>query len=932
MTAAAVLLFAFSANAQNRAVTGAISAADSEETLPGAAVKAVSITDSTVWFGTASGPDGSFRVVVAQPGIYNLEVTYLGYERFRQTVDLTGPGEVNVDVINLTVSARTLDAVNVSERAARVTLEGDTTNYNADAFKVNRDADTRKLLEKMPGVTSGRDGVSVQGERVQRVLVDGKEFFGNDPNVALNTIPAEIVDRIQVYDQLSEQSQFSGFNDGNTIKTVNIITKAGKNKGEFGKVFAGGGTDGRYLAGGNVNIFDGDRRISVLGLANNVNQVNFATEDIAGAIGSTSEAINNPRRWRRGGGAGTGNADDFLVPPQNGINTATALGLNFSDQVGEKLKINASYLFNDTENANDNSVQRTFLRGQNEGQTYRETAEERSRNTNHRFNLRAEYDFDDRNSLLVRPSVGLQNFSGTSDQRFLTAAADSILNAGTNRNTENARSLSFSNEVLYKHKFKQKGQTFSLSVQNSVNTTDGSNTLRSTRDLGDGVFEAAEDWQADRDLASQRHSMNFSYTRPLGEKVSLEVGYKPEWEQTRSDWDTRTPDGANDYVLIDSALSNAFESTFLTHNLRSRLRINAGQGSFAVLGVNYQYVENENEQTFPTAFSTDRIYRNVLPFALFRKKFENKANLFMLYRASANLPSMRQLNTVIDNSNPFQVNVGNSNLEQGFGHRFFTRFSMTNEEKGTNFFVFASGETQADRISNSTFIVRQDTTLGNGFVLPAGGQITAPINLDGYRNLRVFSNYGFPVDLIKSNLNVNGTFNYNRAPGQVNGINNFTDNTGFNLGVVLGSNISERVDFKMGGDAGINWVNNTLDAGENFDYQTFSLNTGGVFSPKGRWVISTDLVYNVFRGLGDLDQEFLLWNAGLGYRFLKDESLELRLTGFDLLGQNNSVQRSITETFTEDTETVVLQRYLMVSLSYRLRNFKGDNRSQTGMQ
>ncbi len=152
---------------------------------------------------------------------------------------------------------------------------------------------------------------------------------------------------------------------------------------------------------------------------------------------------------------------------------------------------------------------------------------------------------------------------------------------------------------------------------------------------------------------------------------------------------------------------------------------------------------------------------------------------------------------------------------------------------------------------------------------------------------------------------------------------NYAESTGLNSGLVLGSNISERVDFKVGASAGLNWVQNSLSDQENFDFQNYALSLGGVFTPITRWVISTDFAYNIFRGLGDLDQEFLLWNAGLGYRFLKDESLELRLTAFDILSQNNSVARNITETYVQDTETAVLQRYLMLSLSYRLRNFRG---------
>ncbi len=905
-------------------ITGLILSEEDQQPMPGATVRAISEADSTVWYGVIAEMDGSFSLPIRQTGTYRIEITFLGFESFsaiRSISSLSGTSALGN--IPLKVSRLQLDAVNVEERANRVTMEGDTAVYNADAFKVNRDADAKGLLDKMPGVTSDGGGVNVQGERVQRVLVDGKEFFGNDPRVALNTIPAEIIDKIQVFDQLSEQSQASGFNDGNTIKTINIITKEGKSQGEFGKVFAGVGTDGRYLAGGNINIFKGNRRISILGLSNNVNQSNFATEDIAGAVGTTADAINNPRRGPRRQGGGTGSANDFIVAPQNGINITSALGFNYSETFAEKLKINASYLFNTTENQNDYLLSRTFLSGQTSGQQYNEQSIQRSTNTNHRFNLRAEYDINEKTSVLFRPSLSYQDFDGFTNQVFSTTLADSVLNAGRNETRNASGSINFNSELLFRRKLNREGQSFSVSLQSTYNTSDGRNTLKSDFDQQGEASLEPDDWEADRDQLTERQRLNLSYTHPLSESLTLELGYRPEWERNSTDWTTRTRDAFDDFSLVDPALSNDFESVFFTQEARMRLRYRGASDYFVVAGVNYEHTENTNTQVFPIEFESGRTYRNVVPFALFRKTYKNKGSLFMLYRANPNLPSAQQLNTIIDNSNPLQVSFGNANLNQSFSHRFITRYNLTNVAKGTNFFIFASGELEEDRISNSTNLVFTDTTFANGFVLPAGGQITRPVNLDGYRNLRTFANYGFPVNFLKSNLNLNATATYNRSPGQINEEINLAETTGLNSGFLLGSNISERVDFKVGASAGYNWVNNSLPGQENFDYQNYTVNTGGVFTPLPRWVLSTDLVYNIFRGLGDLDQEFLLWNAGLGYRFLKDESLELRVTAFDILSQNNSVSRNITETYVEDRETAVLQRYVMLSLSYRLRNFKG---------
>ncbi len=273
-----------------------------------------------------------------------------------------------------------------------------------------------------------------------------------------------------------------------------------------------------------------------------------------------------------------------------------------------------------------------------------------------------------------------------------------------------------------------------------------------------------------RDRITERQRLDFSYTHPLGEKTSLEIGYRPEWEKNTSTWITRNRDASEIYLDVDPTLSNDLESVFLTQEARFRLRYRSENDAFIAAGLSYEYTENENRQLFPNGFETQRVYRNFVPFALYRKTYKNKGSLFMLYRASPSLPSASQLNTVIDNSNPLQVSLGNADLDQGFGHRFITRYNITNVEKGTNFFAFISAELEGDRISNSTSLTPSDTILANGFILPAGGQITRLVNLDGHYNFRTFANYGFPVEFLKSNLNLNSTFTYNRNPGEINGV------------------------------------------------------------------------------------------------------------------------------------------------------------------
>lgn len=930
LKALGTIIFIFlisNAFAQTYIVSGKVQSKSDKQSLIGSTAKATLISDSTIWFGSVTDLDGNFSIQIQRKGDYEIKIQYIGYQP--TIINLNVPdlnSSSNLGIIDLKPSEQLLKEVEITDRADRVTVKGDTSEFNAGAYKVNRNADAKSILEKMPGITNQNGVVSAQGEKVQKILVDGKEFFGNDPNVALNTIPAEIIDKIQVFDQQSEQSQQTGFNDGNTVKTLNIITKQGKSEGEFGKVFAGVGTDNRYLAGGNVNLFKGSRRISILGLSNNVNQVNFSSEDIAGAVGSDgSERRHGPRRQ----GVGTGSSDDFMVSTPNGINNTSALGLNFSDEFGKKLKINGSYLYNNTENKNDYSLTRNFISGLNQNQVYDESANQRSTNINHRLNLRAEYNFNKQNTLLLKPSFSYQNYNQSSAMDYQTFLADTLLSRGLNTSFGNTKANNFNNEMLFTHRFSKQGQSVSLSVRSSYNQSKSDDGLKSIIVQSDDSQLTTDNWEADRNEDTHSEKINLSFTQPLGKNMSLEIGYRPEWTMGTTDWLTKNANTDGEYTIRDSALSNNLDSRFFTQEGRLRLRIRGKEKSMFLAGLGYQYTENENQEFFPQNYTTTRTYSNVIPFALYRKTFENKSNIFMLYRGRPDLPSVQQLNTVIDNSNPLQVSYGNQDLDQSYSHRFITRYTTTNAEKGTNFFIFASAQAEDNKISNSTHIVSSDTTFSNGFVLPAGGQITQPVNLDGYYNLNSFSNYGFPVDVLKSNLNLNANLGYTRSPGLVNDVLNYSETTKSGIGFILGSNISEKVDFKIGASADFFWVQNSLTGQTNSDYQNYKITASTVLSPIDRWVLSSDLTYNIYQGLGSsLDKPFTLWNASVGYRFLKDESLQASLGIFDILSQNNSISRSITETYIEDSQTDVLQQYVMFSLSYRIRNFKGSEKEK----
>ena len=296
---------------------------------------------------TSTNEKGEFIFENVSKGGFKISVSFLGYETFEREFTIKD-ADLPIGVIKLSPSSKLLKEITVKDTKAPGLVTNDTVQYSANSYKVAKDASAEDLIEKMPSVSKENGTIKAHNEDVKQILVDGKPFFGNDPNVSLKNLPAEIIDKVQIFDQQSEQSQFTGVNDGNTVKTINIVTKAGMNNGQFGKVYAGYGNDNKYQTGGNFNYFDGDRRISIIGMSNNINIQNFSVDDILGAMGG---GANRMRGGRPGGDMGrdfrgSSGPGDFLVPQSGGVAKTHAIGFNYSDKLGSKLEWNFSYFFN----------------------------------------------------------------------------------------------------------------------------------------------------------------------------------------------------------------------------------------------------------------------------------------------------------------------------------------------------------------------------------------------------------------------------------------------------------------------------------------------------------------------------------------------------------------------------------------------------------
>lgn len=921
--------------AQGVEVTGTVQEAKTKIAVVGASVFLINQQDSTQRKGVQADTAGFFRFTGVQAGAYRVRVTSIGYDDLETKVTVSTSNK-SLGTLIMGENARQLSEVVVREKQIRVEQKGDTVQYNASAYKTNPDASAEDLVKKMPGVTIENGVVKAQGEDVRKVTVDGQEFFGDDATLALKNLPAEIIDKVQVFDRLSEQAQFTGFDDGNSVKTINITTTQGKNNGQFGKIYAGYGENDRYQSGVSMNLFKKDQRLTIIGLSNNINQQNFSNDDILGVLGSSGGGggfsgggfsgggggNRGGGGGRPGGGGGGASARDFMVGQQPGIAKTTSIGLNYTDNLGKKVKLNTSYFFNSANNGNSSESHREYLGTL--PQTYDAISTTGNDNMNHRMNIRLEYNINKDNSIIFTPRISWQDNTSLSTLNAQTILDGSLQNTTETSRNSNNKGFNLSGELLWRHRFAKQGRTFSVSLQNNTNDRTGTSSQYSISRFFSPTDTTQIINQQTKSLTnSNRLSANLTYTEPVGKTGQLQFDHNISYNMSKSDRRVNAFDEeTNTYSILNQGLSSVFDNDYLTNRSGVSYRIRNKQ-SFFTVGAAYQNAQLASEQTYPLAQNVKYTFNSILPNAMFNFRFENKANLRVFYRTNTNAPSVNQLQDVIDNSNPTQLSTGNPDLKQDYSHSVSVRFGSTQSKTAQSINVFGNVSYSNNAIVQSTFIADQDYELANGIMLFKGSQLNKPVNMDGLLNIRSFVSYGIPVSFIKSNVNFNAGFSYLKNPNLINNAKSFTNNYGLNGGVVVSSSMSEKLDFTVSFSPSYNIVRNSLQTNlnSNFFSQNSNLKVNWLFG-KG-FVFQSEVVNQSYSGLGaGYNRSFTLWNGGLGYKFLKKQAGELRFNVFDILKQNNSISRNVSTAYVEDVRNMVLGRYYMLTFTYNLRNFR----------
>src|SRR4030095_4379358 len=460
-----LLSFSLSSFSQTPVLSGTIRDAENKQPLSGATVKIVRGTDSLT---EVSDKTGSFEFKnLADTGRYNLVISFLGYELTKKEIIWANVTQ-KIDDILVSREAKTLGGVTVISTPPLTKQKADTTEISASQLKVNPDANSEDLIKKAPGITVENGQVKVGGEQVRKVTVDGRDFFVDDATATLRNLPAEIVDKIQVFDRMSDQAQFTGVDDGSAAKSINIVTKPNMRNGQFGRFFAGYGTDNHYLGGGNMSYFKKNSRISIVALTNDVNQQNFAEVDLLGVTSSGGGG------GFGGGGNVGGGGGGFLVGQQSGISKTNAIGLNYNDKWGKNLDVSGSYFYNNRKTENSEQIARENFPKGDTTQFYDQDAASKNNNYNHRANFRFDWKLDSFNSILITPSINIQDYNSESLTKgviFTDKSADTSKTLNANR--AERLGVNFNNNILYRHSFRKRGRTFSANFNTGINNQDG---------------------------------------------------------------------------------------------------------------------------------------------------------------------------------------------------------------------------------------------------------------------------------------------------------------------------------------------------------------------------------------------------------------------------------------------------------------------------
>lgn len=874
--------------------------------LPAASVKLLG-SGGKLQTGTTTSANGSYRLGNVPKGTYTLEVSFIGYTTVKQSVKVSeSSGEQKLATITLKEDAQALKEVSVVGKATEVTVKGDTIEYNAASFTQMDAAVLEDLVKKLPGAEIDASGkITINGKSISQIMVDGKRFFESDPKIALKNLPADLVDKVQVFDKDSENARMTGFSDGDEETVINLSLKAGKKQGLFGTAMVGAGTKSRYDASGILNRFSGNEQFSILAATNNINNAGFS--DISSDLSSSGLGMQ-----AGGGGRGPGGGGSFGLGG-DGITISRMLGGNYINAKGKQSEFGINAYYGGSNKTVERKSDATNLLGSG-STTESGTTSETNNKDNVGLNLRWQWTPSKSTELIVTPQLtygyGKGEYYGASNT--INDLTGSQITSSSLRQGTDSKNFNGQLRADFSQKLNSRGRTLAISLEAGYNNDRGEGKYLSQLDnvsTGLRVIDQAIDQKS----TGGSYRLRLNYVEPLSQTLSLQVQYQFRGQHSSSNRWAFDADGSGLYTLANSLYSSEFNSDFYSHRAGLAFKKVWGKAELTA-GAN---IDPSSLYSITTRSGVRREVNqhslNYSPTLRFNYKPSKAFDLRFDYRGRSFQPSASQLSPVEDVTNPLVTYVGNPNLSPGFTHNLMGRLSLFNASSQSALNLFG----MAQYVEND--IVSQTT-----YDLSTGVRTTTYTNVSGNARLSLGGFFTTPLFGKVLSLRIGSRNTVTRQIGFVDGSRNTA--VAYNLDESLGIGYRNSfLDATVRGGITFYTVNNSLESVSGQTTRDYRLELENIATLPLGFKLEAQANYIVGSGYtSDFGRERTLINLGLTYSFLRGKAATIRLKVYDLLDQNRSINRQITALSSSTTETNTLGRYAMLHFIYKFNSFSGN--------
>ncbi|MFD2824379.1 outer membrane beta-barrel protein [Lacinutrix iliipiscaria] len=892
-------------------IFGSIIAEEDQSPLESATIYLERVKDSALITYTISDKDGGFSLEgKTSDKTANLFVSYVGYQTYYKKIDLSAL-EINLNNLPLTVSTNSLDEVTIKSQAP-ITIKKDTLEFNVKSFKTKKDATVEDLLKLLPGVEVEEDGsIKVNGKPVNKILVNGKPFFGNDPTIATKNLTKDIIEKIQVVDTKTKSEAYTGEEGDKDNKTINLTIKEENNKGVFGRVSAGAGTQKVYEFAGMLNRFDNDQRVSVLVGGNNINSPGFSFGEIRKMFGggySMSMSSN-----------GSFSIDGRSFGGGEGITISKNAGLNYADVLSEKVDVSADYFYSGSRSDNETITERENILSDG---SYFTNSNSNSQNDSDSHSANVAFDIEIDSTLLINIEPSFRYFK--SETRFNRNEAsldefNTLTNESTTTSFVESVGNNFSNKIELTKKMGSNGAYIKFEINNEFNTTLTDDFLNSETNIyGDTPEDIIRDQFTDGENKLDRFSTEVTYRLPIIAKnlfLNLDYEFKSDKRtDVKSTFDRN--DVTDAYDIFNTDLSTDFE--YIDEESTPGISLNIRKEKFSGrIGANYVFRTLENKDFLRPALNIERNFKALEMSSYINYRFSPKSSFYMNYRLSNDSPQLSQLQPFLNVSNPLNTIVGNPNLEPTTRHNVYAGYNAFDFQKGTGFYFNFNASFNKNQIVSKT-------TVNEDFV-----RETTYANVNGGRRIGGGFNYSKKnkIDSLRTFKYSFGAYgNYNKNINFNNDVKYASHVTSISPRVTLTLTWKDVMEIKPRYSISITKNKYDIDAFENRDflYHSLDIETATFLPKKLEW--RNNIKYNYNPNVADgFQKSAWFWNSTLAYSVLKDQG-SITLKAYDLLGQNTNASRTATEDYIQDSQSKVLEQYFMVGFSWKFNSLgkKGE--------